>query len=65
MRAVLSRHQCVSQQEALSACVKAAKAEPSALLVASPCSKYVDQLRYCELVTVHHNYPVVNTSYMF
>lgn len=65
MRAVLSSHQCVSQQEAVSACMKAAKAQPSAVPVASPCSNYIDQLRYCELVTVQHNYPAVGTSFLF
>mgnify|MGYP003619143841 CR=1 FL=1 len=65
MRAVLSRHQCVSQQEAVSACMKADKAQPSAVHAASPCSNYIDQLRYCERVTIQHNYPAANASFLF
>jgi hypothetical protein len=67
MRSVLKRHQCVHQQEALTQCMKQAKAsaKPSALQ-ASPCQQYVDSFRYCQLVTEQHNYPAtINTAFLF
>jgi hypothetical protein len=59
MRIVLKRHQCGYEEEAVTVCMRqAAASKPSALAVAGPCSGYINSLRYCQLQTQQHNYPV-------
>lgn len=73
VRAVLQRHQCVAQTEAVSTCMRAhyssgaggGAAKPSALHKSSPCAGYVNALRYCELATSQHNFPASTHSYLF
>lgn len=66
MRAVLRRHQCVQQQEAVSTCMKQSKvAQPSA---GQPCdcNSYISALQYCQMATAQHNYPsFANTAMLF
>lgn len=59
MRSIMRRQQCIEQHEALYNCFNQNSREGS-----TTCSMYLDALRYCELQTQQHNYPV-NTAYLF
>eukprot|EP00877_Chromochloris_zofingiensis_P007498 jgi/Chrzof1/3000/Cz12g07170.t1 len=61
MRSILRKRQCVAQQEAMTRCFQQSEADPTGQL--TPCSQYIQALRYCELQTQQHNYPV-NTSFL-
>jgi hypothetical protein len=61
MMKVLKRHQCGYEEEAVTVCMRQAAqaaSKPSALAASSPCSGYINTLRYCQLQTQQHNYPV-------
>lgn len=62
MRAVLKRHQCGSEEEAVTVCMRQAAqaaAKPSVSAAGpGPCNSYINSLRYCQLQTQQHNYPV-------
>jgi hypothetical protein len=61
MRAVLKRHQCGHEEEAVTLCLRqqaAAASKPSALAAGSPCNSAINSFRYCQLQTQQHNYPV-------
>lgn len=63
---VLKRHQCGYEEETVAVCMRQAAAasstatKPSAfsLSAANPCGGYINSLRYCQLQTQQHNYPV-------
>lgn len=58
MRAVLKRHQCGTEEEAVSTCLRAQTSQQSVMAAGAPCSGYINSLRYCQLQTQQHNYPV-------
>lgn len=68
MRAVLKRHQCGSEEEAVTVCMRQAAqatSKPSALVAGGQCSSYINSLRYCQLQTQQHNYPVALGAFLY
>uniref|UniRef100_A0A383VQD3 Uncharacterized protein n=1 Tax=Tetradesmus obliquus TaxID=3088 RepID=A0A383VQD3_TETOB len=57
MRAVLHRHQCGSEQEAVSVCMRSARIAGQPPVASASCERYINALRYCEHATQHHNFP--------
>jgi hypothetical protein len=65
MRAVLHRHQCGSEQEAVSVCMRSARSAGQPPVAGTSCERYINALRYCEHATQHHNYPSFANAMMY